>query len=275
MNSIGKTILLVEDVVILAMTEKMALERYGYKVVTAASGEKALDLLDFGLPVDLILMDINLGRGMDGTETASRILGKYDIPLIFLSSHTEPDVVEKTEGITSYGYVVKNSSMTVLDASIKMAFKLYFSLKNEREREAALRETEIQYRNIFDNAVEGIFRSTVDGRFLVMNNSLAKILGYASPDEARSAITDSRTQLWVHPEEREAIALRIAQNIHLPFGYETEFRRKDGSVFWAAANVRAVLDDAGTLSFYEGFILDVTERKRGRCGMRSWTALRT
>jgi len=274
MNSAGKTILLVEDEVILAMTEKMALERYGYKVITAVSGEKALSLLDEETPVDLILMDINLGKGMDGTETASRILGKKDIPLIFLSSHTEPDVVEKTEGITSYGYVVKNSSMTVLDASIKMAFKLYLSMRNEREREAALRATEAQYRNIFDNAVEGIFRSTADGRFLVMNSALAKILGYDSPEEARSAITDIRTQLWVHPEARAAVFAHLSESVKIPFAYEAEFRRKDGSVFWASVNARTVLDETGAVSFFEGFILDVTERKRAEISLSETQTLR-
>ncbi|TVQ96086.1 MAG: PAS domain S-box protein, partial [Spirochaetaceae bacterium] len=74
---------------------------------------------------DLVLMDINLGRGIDGTEAAERIVRERDVPILFLSSHTEPEVVEKTERISSYGYVVKSSTPTVLVASIKMAFKLH------------------------------------------------------------------------------------------------------------------------------------------------------
>lgn len=70
-------------------------------------------------------MDIDLGSGIDGTQTAALILAERDIPIVFLSSHTAPEVVEKTEKITSYGYVVKNSNIAVLDASIKMAFKLF------------------------------------------------------------------------------------------------------------------------------------------------------
>jgi DNA-binding NarL/FixJ family response regulator len=64
---------------------------------------------------------------MDGTEAAQEILQKRKLPLVFLSSHTEREVVEKTEGITSYGYIVKNSGETVLIASIKMAFRLFES----------------------------------------------------------------------------------------------------------------------------------------------------
>jgi len=121
----GNTILLVEDEAIIALSTKMGLEKYGYSVITANTGEKAIEIAGKSPSVDLILMDIDLGKGIDGTETARQILEKREIPLLFLSSHTEREVVEKTEKITSYGYVVKNSSLTVLDASIKMAFKLY------------------------------------------------------------------------------------------------------------------------------------------------------
>ncbi len=124
-DNLLKTILLVEDETILALTQKKQLEKYGYTVVTANTGEKAIEIIENGSGIDLILMDIDLGKGLNGPETATLILKEYDIPIVFLSSHTEPHVVEKTEKITSYGYVVKNSGITVLDASIKMAFKLF------------------------------------------------------------------------------------------------------------------------------------------------------
>ncbi|MEI6388132.1 MAG: PAS domain S-box protein, partial [Spirochaetota bacterium] len=119
-----KTILLVEDEFLLAMNEKSQLIKYGYNVIAVNSGENAVEAMNGDSSIDLILMDINLGSGIDGTKAAEQILKDHDIPIVFLSSHIEPDVVEKTEKITSYGYVVKNSSITVLDASIKMAFKL-------------------------------------------------------------------------------------------------------------------------------------------------------
>ncbi|HUW69223.1 MAG TPA: PocR ligand-binding domain-containing protein [bacterium] len=122
----SKTLLLVEDDAIIALAEKKQLEDAGYRVIHCLSGESALDLLrDRKEPADLVLMDINLGKGMNGTETARRILKDINLPILFLSSHTEREIVEKTESITNYGYVVKNSSITVLDASIKMAFRLF------------------------------------------------------------------------------------------------------------------------------------------------------
>ncbi|MFP4510916.1 MAG: response regulator [Spirochaetaceae bacterium] len=119
-----KTILLVEDEVLIALAEKKLLERAGYEVLTARTGEQAVDLARSTAHIDLILMDIDLGSGMRGTEAASIILTERTIPLAFLSSHTEPEIVDSTEGITSYGYILKTSGDTVLLASIRMAFRL-------------------------------------------------------------------------------------------------------------------------------------------------------
>ena len=120
-----RTILLVEDEAIIAMAEKLLLQREGYHVVVAGSGEDAIRIVEENPQIDLALMDIDLGRGMDGTAAAAQILRLRDIPVLFLSSHTDGETVERTERITSYGYVVKSSSPTVLFASIKMAFKLH------------------------------------------------------------------------------------------------------------------------------------------------------
>jgi PAS domain S-box-containing protein len=143
-----KKILIVDDEALIAASEAQTLRNRGYEVFTAVSGEKALELI--GLTrVDLILMDIDLGRGqMDGTETAARILDEYEVPIVFLSIHTEPEIVEKTEEITSYGYIVKNSGENVLDTSIKMAFKLFEAhqrvQKHKTESEEAVRRARLR-----------------------------------------------------------------------------------------------------------------------------------
>ena len=139
-----KKILLVEDEPVISMAEKMVLEKSGYEVLTALTGEKAIQIIGEDPGIDLVLMDINLGPGIDGTEAASRILGKRDLPLVFLSSHTEPDIVSRTEGISSYGYIVKSSGKTVLLASIKMAFRLFDARTGLRDREA-------HYHALFDS----------------------------------------------------------------------------------------------------------------------------
>ena len=139
-------ILLVEDEALIAMSEAKMLEKHGYEVVSVYNGEKAIEAIAADPAISLILMDIDLGKGMDGTEAAEEILKKKDIPVVFLSSHTEPEIVEKTEKITSYGYVVKNSGATVLGASIKMAFKLFHAKNEAKKHEEGLRESEASIR---------------------------------------------------------------------------------------------------------------------------------
>lgn len=141
-ESAEKTLLLVEDEATVAIAEKRTLERFGYSVVTVSSGERAVEAIETTADIDLVLMDIDLGSGMDGTEAAKRILSRHELPIVFLSSHTEPEFVERTEGITSYGYIVKNSPDTVLDASIKMAFKLF-----EAHRDVAEQSRRVKSRN--------------------------------------------------------------------------------------------------------------------------------
>lgn len=136
-------LLLVEDEALIAMDQKRRLQEYGYETVMVHSGEKAVELLRQDPEIELVLMDIDLGPGMDGTQAAEEILSTRELPLIFLSSHTEREIVEKTEGITSYGYVVKTSGITVLDAAIKMAFRLFeaqLSIKQQNMRIEAANE---------------------------------------------------------------------------------------------------------------------------------------
>jgi two-component sensor histidine kinase/DNA-binding response OmpR family regulator len=124
LEGMKSSILLVEDEAIIAMSEAKMLTRHGYMVFTASSGLEAIDIVQ-GKSIDLILMDIDLGSGLDGPETAEIILKNKKLPILFLSSHIEPEIVARTERITSLGYVVKNSGETVLLASIRMAFKLH------------------------------------------------------------------------------------------------------------------------------------------------------
>ena len=145
-----KKILLVEDEAIIAMVTANTLKRFGYQVQIAYSGEDAVKLALAEDKPDLILMDIDLGPGMDGTEAARIILQEQEIPVVFHSAHTEKEIVDKTEEITSYGYIIKHSAPTVLQASIKMAFRLF-------DARMELKDREQHYRSLFEDAVGPIF----------------------------------------------------------------------------------------------------------------------
>lgn len=139
----SRTILLVEDEGVTAAVEAKHLAKEGYRILLARSAEESLQLARTkGEDIDLILMDVNLGKGMDGAEAAREILKDRDVPIIFFSSHTEKDAIEKTGDIASYGFVVKDSGPAVLMASISMAFKLHDAYRKQREAEEKLRASE-------------------------------------------------------------------------------------------------------------------------------------
>jgi len=185
-NEKQKTILLVEDEGIIALSQAMKLKEYGYKVIHVQKGQKAIEAVNNGYKIDLILMDINLGEELDGTEIAKIILKDHDIPLLFLTNHTELEIVNKTENITSYGYVVKESGITVLDASIKMAFRLHdanLKLINQRllteNQKNNLEIYEKRYRRLFEAAKDGIIILNADNAMITdVNPFLINMLGY-------------------------------------------------------------------------------------------------
>ncbi len=217
---IPKTILLVEDEPITAMVETAALEKYGYKVIPADTGENALEIVGNTPGIDLILMDIDLGVGMNGPETARLILKNHDIPLVFLSSHTEPEVVELTEKISSYGYVVKNSTITVLDASIKMAFKLFYARNS-------LAQNEKKQATMIGNISDVIGIIGLDGYIKFTSPNISKWFGWKSEE-----LVGTSGWLIVHPDDMERVQndfLALITQDGATTTIEYRYKCKDGS----------------------------------------------
>jgi len=195
-----KKLLLVEDEPIIAMMQSRILTNNNYHVVIAYSGEQAVELFEDYNDINLILMDIDLGYGMDGTEAAKIILEKQDIPLVFLSSHTEQEIVSKTENITSYGYIVKNTEETVLLASINMAFKLFESRLKEKEKEKALELSENRYFSLFDNISSGvaIYKVVDDGNDFIfhdLNKASIEIEGFIKEEIIGKSVLTVRSDI--------------------------------------------------------------------------------
>ncbi len=137
-----------------------------------------------------------------------------------------------------------------------------------------LRRGEENYRGIYENALEGMWRVSHDGRVLSANPAMARILGYASPDELMANLTDIGWQLYVRPQERDALLLGYADGTAIE-GRELEFHRKDGQRIWVLTSGRPVRDDAGQFLFAEGFVTDITERKRAEEELRRSAAYLT
>lgn len=241
----SKKILLVEDEALIALSEARMLAKHGFEVSTVYSGEKSLEAVASDLDISLILMDIDLGKGMDGTEAAERILAQHDLPIVFLTSHTEPAVVQKTEGITSFGYIVKNSGETVLLASIRMAFRLW--------------ESEDKFRKAFEHTSVGMVLTSPSGELLRVNKAFAAMLGYSE----REIFSANFAQL-THPDDVEMSIEQVetmlaGKSDHSRF--TKRYIRKDGDVVWADINTMLLCDSEGEPLHFVTHAQDITESK--------------
>jgi PAS domain S-box-containing protein len=134
-------------------------------------------------------------------------------------------------------------------------------ITERKQAEETLKETVDKYRNIFENAVEGIFQSTPEGRFIDVNPALAQMMGFQSPEEMIQGFTDIAYQHYVRPRERSRYSA-ILERDGVVKGFETEVYRKDKKSIWISINARAVRDKSGNVLYYEGTVENITERKQ-------------
>lgn len=130
-----------------------------------------------------------------------------------------------------------------------------------QQAEEALRIAVENYRGIYEKALEGIFQSTPEGRFISVNPAMASIYDYDSAEEMVATITDIEQQIYVDPECRVEFKRRLEQDDQIT-GFEYRIYQKSGNIIWITESTRAVRDKSGKLLYYEGIVQDITDRKR-------------
>ncbi|MEK7786090.1 MAG: PAS domain S-box protein, partial [Chloroflexota bacterium] len=133
--------------------------------------------------------------------------------------------------------------------------------EKRKQAEEALRQAEEKYRSIFENAVEGIFQTTLDGHYRLANPALARIYGHEAPEELMATVTDLNRQFYVEPGRR-AEFIQLMEEHEAVWGFESKVYRKDGSIIWISENLRAIRDAGGRIVGFEGTTEDITERKQ-------------
>ena len=249
-----KTILLVEDEILIALSKQKDLNKYNYVVITANTGEKAVKMVIENKNIDLILMDIDLGSGIDGTAAAEIILKDRDLPVVFLSSHTEPEIVAKTENITSYGYVVKSSSITVLDASIKMAFKLFEARRKTEEHRRHLGTT-------LNSIGDAFIATDAKGNVTNINPVAEKLTGWSFETAYGTALTDVFN--IVNADSRESVENPVKKVLDygkiVDLANHTVLISKDGREYQIADSAAPIIHPNGEITGVVLVFRDVTK----------------
>lgn len=160
----------------------------------------------------------------------------------------------------------------VLNTSLRsMTENLQAEIKERKRAELSLLQTEKKYQTIFENSLEGIFQIRTDGRLLNANPALAAIMRYDAPRELLSVITNFMEQVFVNQQELQEIE-RILHEEGKVIRFESQIYCKDGAIIWASISARTVLDPHGKMLYYEGSLMDITERKQAEALQQAYKA---
>ena len=240
-------ILLVEDESIEAMDIKRTLESFGYEVpYVASSGEDAIEKAPAILP-DLILMDIILDGEIDGIQVANEI-EKLDIPVIYLTAHTEESTVQKAKLTDPYGYIIKPYEQKDLKIAIDIA--IY-----KHDLENKLKASENKYRSIVENVMDAYIRGDTEGRLIMASPSAIKMFKFASSDEM---IGIPILTLYKSLEDRQKVLEELKKHGKVK-NMKCEGLKKDGSTFWLLMNAQYHHDKQGKIQGTEAFVRDINE----------------
>jgi PAS domain S-box-containing protein len=230
------------------MIYRRILEDNGYSVTTTPEGKIAVKTVRLDPSIQLVLMDIDLGPGMDGPETAKAILAERLLPIVFLSSHSSRDMVERVRGITRYGYVVKDSGRYVFLSSIEMALEMFAAHEKTRDSERRLA-------HLFQSSPFAILVLDADDRLIDCNREFTRMFQF-SLEEARGRQIN---ELIVPPQlanEGNELSRNVTEG--RPIYRETQRCRKDGTLVEVAITGAPIDLDNGRVIY--GIYQDIGER---------------
>jgi len=260
-------LLAIEDI-----TERRLIEE---KLLLVAIVQSSRDAI-IGKSLDGIITSWNRGAKEIYGYTESEIIGKSISILVPPEMPEElTDILRKIklgEVIERYETVRRRKDGQKIDVSITVsaindaegrivgASTIARDITDRKRVEEALINSENKYRNIFENATEGIFQSTQEGRYISINPAFSKIGGYNSPDEMMESVTNIK-KIYVHQEDRTRL-LELLNKHNIVTNFEAEIRRRDNAIIWISMNVRVIRDRDHRIIFLEGTIQDITDRKR-------------
>jgi diguanylate cyclase (GGDEF)-like protein/PAS domain S-box-containing protein len=217
-----------------------------------SDSEEVVGLTDFDLP--------HLAEAAASYIEQDRQVMETGIPMLHL--------VESEIGLDGQQIWQEVSKIPIRNAAGEV-IGLLGTIEDITERcrvEEALKQAEQKYRSIFENAVEGIFQSSIDGKYLTVNPMLARLYGYDSVEQLTNSLSDIQHQLYVDPNRRTEF-IRLLQEQDVVRGFESEVYQRDGNKIWILENARAIRDAEGQLLGCEGTVEDITDRKRAEAAL--------
>ncbi|MGA2684775.1 MAG: SpoIIE family protein phosphatase [Verrucomicrobiota bacterium] len=237
-----------------AVAGKLREEGQPVEIVTVAALDAGLAELS-ARSFDVVLFELPSANAAGLFQVTFFTAKVPAVPMVvFGPAHDEAFTVEVIRAGAQEYFAKEQFGERALEPVIRCA------IERQLEQAALLKERE-NYYGLFDHLVEGIFRTTTDGHYLLANVALARIYGYNSPVELMASIKDIGRNLYVDPARRDEF-VRIMQTSDTITDFESQIYRKDGSIIWISENCRAVRDAQGKLLYYEGTVEDITQQRQ-------------
>ena len=241
-------ILIVEDESIIALDIKSILIRLGYIVTDiVVSGEECLKKIEEELP-EMILMDIKLKGSMDGIETANIVKEKYDIPVVFITAHSDRSSLHRAKVTEPYGYIVKPVSERELYTTIETSVYRYRINKQ-------LKENELKYRLLFEQSRDAIYLCDINGNVTMVNKALLNLFNL----DEKKVIGKNVADFLKDPREWKDLK-EIIDNKGYVTDYEMHFKKNNGNVIHAQITSTVMHSENKNIKGYQGIIRDITDR---------------
>jgi PAS domain S-box-containing protein len=230
------------------------------------------------------LLDMNpAGLAMIEAENINELLGKSILNLVDLNYkdaflNLTRDVFNGIPGSLEFEITTLKGSKRWVETNVvpfkntngKIVSMLGVARDSTQRKsnERLLRNAEERYRGIFENALNGIYQTTPDGKFITANPAMAKIFGYENPQELISSVSDIGAQLYSDPIDRLKI-MDLLRKDGKVIGYEIKTIKKNNELIWVLATIRCFYDDQGEIKYFEGTVKDITEQKKAKLEIKS------
>ena len=257
-------IVLVEDEPLIALSRKQAIEGHGYEEAVVHSGEQAIETAAADGDLALVLMDIDRRPGMDGVEAVEHIVEVRELPVVFLTSHTEQEYVDRVKAVTSYGYALKDSGEFVLLRSIEVAFELFGARKREKQWTR-------EYEQLLQSSEEPTASYDQHAKVLIINDWAASDLGGVPED----FVGETLSEILPHASAERGLA-----TIEHVFQTGEAVRREspvtiDSAERWFDMRFTPIRNDAGEIYAVLQMSTEATSRVVASDGEVRWRKTKT
>ncbi len=248
-GSVKKEILIVEDQLIIAMDLKLTLEGLGYGVVgIAGTADECFLYFEKGKP-DLVLMDIMLSGNIDGISAAEVIHKNFDVPIIYLTAHSDENSLLRANLTGPYGYIVKPIEERDLYTSIEIALHR-FSVDKE------LKKSEIKYRTLFEQSLDPIFIADDSAVIVDANQAMLDLIEYP----LENILGHNASEYFLDYSEYEAL-IYLASDKGVVSDFECRMKSRSGKIMDVQITLKKYDYSKEQGGGYQGIIRDITQYK--------------